>query len=259
MAAYPDGAPCWVDLVVPDLEAGKSFYGELFGWEFRGGEAQYGYYTQAFSHGRNVAAIAPLPSGDVPPCLTLYLASSDARATAAKIRENGGTVLHEPIPIGEFGTMLTARDPAGVIFGVWQAGSHTGFEEKGQPGSFCWAEVCVRETEAVDAFYPAVFPITARPMEAGPDADFKVWEVGGETVMGRFKLGPDIPANVPPHVLVYFAVDNCDDAVATVGKLGGEVRSAAKDSPYGRFAVVADQQGITFAVIDLSTTVGEPA
>lgn len=37
MAAFARSAPCWVDVQLPDLEAGKRFYGELFGWTFRAG------------------------------------------------------------------------------------------------------------------------------------------------------------------------------------------------------------------------------
>ena len=34
MAAFAEGEPCWVDVSLPDVEAGKRFYGELFGWTF---------------------------------------------------------------------------------------------------------------------------------------------------------------------------------------------------------------------------------
>jgi predicted enzyme related to lactoylglutathione lyase len=259
MAAVPEGAPCWVDAMLPDLEAGKRFYGELFGWTFQEGEADYGYYTQAFSEGKNVAALAPTMEGqnDVPPAWSLYFATPDIARTAERIRANGGVTLMGPMAIGEFGSMLMAKDPGGAIFGVWQAGTHKGFEKKDEPGSFGWAEICVRETERVDAFYPAVFPYEVRPI-GDENVDFNVWKVEGQPVAGRFKLGDDIPAEVPPHAMVYFCVTNCDDAVGTVQKLGGRLLMGLMDSPFGRFAVVTDQQGAAFTVIDPSTTVGEP-
>jgi predicted enzyme related to lactoylglutathione lyase len=33
---YPAGVPCFVDTLVPDVEAAKRFYGAVFGWEFTG-------------------------------------------------------------------------------------------------------------------------------------------------------------------------------------------------------------------------------
>ncbi|MGP3922579.1 VOC family protein [Streptomyces sp. 8N616] len=259
MAAYPEGAPCWVDAMVPDLEAGKRFYGELFGWTFQEGEAEYGYYTQAFHEGKNVAALAPAPEGQngMPPAWSLYFASDDIARTAEKIRANGGVTMMGPMQVGEYGSMLMAKDPGGAIFGVWQPGTHKGFEKRYEPGSFGWAEIVVRETAGVDAFYPAVFPYEVVPY--GDEAfDFNVWKLEGKPVAGRFKLPEDTPPDVGPHAMVYFVVGDCDDAVGTIRKLGGQVRMGPQDSPYGRFAIVTDQQGASFSVIDPQTKVGEP-
>jgi predicted enzyme related to lactoylglutathione lyase len=111
----------------------------------------------------------------------------------------------------------------------------------------------------VDAFFPAVFPITAKRMGDPKDMDYKVWEAGGQMVAGRFKLeAAEAPAKAPARIDVYFAVENCDDAIARVNKLGGRVTSGPTDSPFGRFATVVDTQGASVCVIDLSTTVGEP-
>ncbi|MGP4003577.1 VOC family protein [Streptomyces sp. 8N706] len=258
MAAFPEGAPCWADVSLPDLEAGKRFYGELFGWTFEEGSPDFGYYTQALSEGKRVAGLAPFMEGqeDMPPAWGVYFASPDIARTAEKIGENGGETVMGPMEVADLGSMLIAKDPGDAYFGVWQPGTHQGFEKKYEPGSFGWAEICVREPERVDDFYPAVFPYEAQP--AGDDnVDFTVWKVEGQPVAGRFKLGGDIPPDVPSHAMVYYVVASCDDAAGTVQRLGGKLRMGPKDSPFGRFAVVADQQGATFTVIDPRTTVGE--
>lgn len=259
MAAFPDGAPCWADAMLPDLEAGKRFYGEVLGWTFQEGSADYGYYTQAFSDDRNVAALAPTMPGmeSVPPAWNIYFASTDADATARRIRDAGGQVNIEPMTVGEFGRMMIAQDPVGTVFGVWQAGSHTGFQKTGEPGSFAWADICVWETEAVDAFYPKVFPLQAKRMDAPAGVDFKIFEANGAPVAGRYRMTGPIPRETPPHVLVYFAVGNCDESLAKLRSLGGDVRSEPMDTPFGRFAVVSDQQDAVFGVIDPSAAVGE--
>ncbi|GGO86745.1 VOC family protein [Wenjunlia tyrosinilytica] len=260
MADFPEGAPCWVDAMFPDLEAGKRFYGELLGWTFEAGSPEYGNYTQAFSDGKNVAGVSPTMPGmeGTPPAWTVYLASPDVSATAEKITVNGGQVMMGPMEVGEFGKMLIAQDPGGVVFGVWEAGTHKGFQKIGEPGSFAWVEFMVRETGGVDSFYPAVYPLQTRQIGEGKEFDYLVLEAGGKPVAGRYKMDETIPAEVPSHALVYFAVDDCDDAVDKVRKLGGQVRTAARTTPFGRMAVVGDQQGAVFAVIDPSTTEGEP-
>ncbi len=65
-----------------------------------------------------------------------------------------------------------------------------------------------------------------------------------------------VPAEVPSHWLVYFAVDDTDAAVAKTQELGGSVRTAPMDIPIGRFAVLGDPQGATFAVIRMSDQAG---
>jgi uncharacterized protein len=255
----PEGAPCWADITLPDIEAGKRFYGELLGWTFGESAAEYGGYTQATVDDKLVAALSPPMPGqeDAPPEWTLYLASPDIQATAAKVRENGGEVLMEPMAVGPFGSMLLAKDPSGLSFAAWQPGTHHGFEKQGEPGAFSWVEFFTNDVAAVDAFYPAVFPYAAKRMGDSDEFDYKVWMAGDIMVGGRCPVGTGMPGVDSPRVLIYFAVDNCDDAVATVTKLGGRVTDEPQDSPYGRVAAVTDPQGAGFAVIDPSTTVGE--
>lgn len=257
MAAQPEGTPCWADAMFPDLEAAKSFYGELLGWTFDEASEEYGYYTQARSGDKIVAALTPqMPGVEGPAAWNLYFATQDATATAAKIRDNGGALTMDPMTVGEFGTMVTAQDPSGVHFSVWQAASHEGFEKIGEPGSYAWADLITRDVDRADRFFPEVFPFEVQRMKHEA-VDFHLWNIGGKPVLGRMKMTDDFPPDTPPYINVHFAVDNCDDAVATVTKLGGQVTSAAMDSPFGRFASVTDQQGAAFTVIDLQTTKGE--
>jgi len=55
-----------------------------------------------------------------------------------------------------------------------------------------------------------------------------------------------------PHWMVYFAVDDAEAAVEQVTAAGGTVCVAPFDAPSGRVAVVADPDGATFGVADLS-------
>lgn len=257
MAVQPEGTPCWADAMFTDLEGAKSFYGDVLGWTFSEAATEYGNYTQAYSDGKAVAAVVPpMPGQEDQSAWCLYFASPDVTATAAKVRDNGGEVLMEPMRVGDFGSMLLARDPSGVIFGVWQAGAHEGFEKVAEPGAYCWGEVFTREPEKSDAFFPAVFPYQAQQME--DDAiDFRLFNVGDETVLGRMRMTEDFPPEVPPYINVYFAVADCDAAVAKATARGGVLRFGPMDSPFGRFAALTDPQGAAFSVVDTSTTVGD--
>ena len=59
-----------------------------------------------------------------------------------------------------------------------------------------------------------------------PYTEFKL---GGESIAGCMPMPPMIPAQVPPHWLVYFAVDDTD---ATVAQANGARRLGA-DAAHG--------------------------
>lgn len=266
MTEFPEGAPCWADAMFKDVEGAKSFYGEVLGWTFGEAASEFGNYTQAYSDGKAVAAVVPpMPGGDdVPSAWCLYFASQDVAETAEKIKGAGGTVLLAPMQVGSFGSMAIAKEPSGAVFGVWQAGDHKGFEKMAEPGAYCWAELYTREPDKADTFLKGVFPYTVRKMEPGDDPeaqgmDFKVFSLGGpdNPVLGRMKMGDEFPKQIPSYIQIYFNVPNCDDAVAKAKKLGGQLHFGPMDSPFGRVAALTDQQGAAFAVIDMSTTVGE--
>lgn len=57
------------------------------------------------------------------------------------------------------------------------------------------------------------------------------------------------PAEMPAHFLVHFAVQDCDAAVGRVIRLGGRIQAPPFDTSYGIVAVVTDNQGASFAVL----------
>ncbi|MGY5050183.1 VOC family protein [Streptomyces sp. 900105755] len=257
MAVQPEGTPCWADAMFGDLEGAKSFYGEVLGWTFGESSPEYGNYTQAYVDGRAVAAVVPpMPGQEGQSQWCLYFASPDAAAAAARIRENGGEVLMEPMRVGEFGTMCLAREPSGAVFGIWQGGVHEGFEATAVPGAYCWAEVFTREPEKADPFLAAVFPYTVKQIEDS-NVDFRTFSLREQPVLGRMRMTDDFPPEVPSYVNVYFAVADCDEAVTKAAELGATLRFGPMTSPFGRMAVLTDPQGANFSVIDVTTTEGE--
>lgn len=273
-----EGSPCWADVMLPDREAGKRFYGELLGWTFGPpADAGYGPHTEAFLHGKRVAALQGKRDGRLPTVWTVYFATADAVAATERIRAAGGQPVLAPTPVDGRGVLATAADPGGAVFGLWQPGTHGGFETRGEAGAFVWTEVHTREKEAVDSFYGAVFGYGMRTVStrqdghgeavgtgpgagAGSGADFLIWTLPGDPVDpehaigGRAVIGPGRPVELPAHFLVCFAVQDCDDAVRSATRLGGRTRHGPQTTPFGRIAGLTDNQGADFAVIDAETT-----
>jgi predicted enzyme related to lactoylglutathione lyase len=63
------------------------------------------------------------------------------------------------------------------------------------------------------------------------------------------QMNAQFPAEVPPHWLPYLAVADTDEVCVRIDAAGGSVLVEAKDTPYGRMAVVADPFGAAFAIL----------
>lgn len=241
---HPNGSPCWVDIGVPDLRRAIDFYTALFGWEVQEGPEEFGGYSMCLVDGVPVAAISPARDKDAPAFWwNVYFAADDADASAKLVADNGGQVVIPPMDIMGAGRMAIVKDQAGAEFGLYQGGSHPGAGITGETDTLCWAELSTPDSAASRAFYGKVLE---RPVEdmGVPGFDYATVMVGTEAVAGIWGVpGQDAKWTV------YFAVDDADAAAARVTAAGGTVVREPQDSPYGRFAIVADTCGATFAVM----------
>ena len=145
----------------------------------------------------------------------------------------------------------SAAGGAALTFGVWQADQFTGAGMVNKPNSLSWNELSTRDLPAAKAFYTKVFPWTAHANAMPDGSEYVEWQIDGKSVGGGMAMNPQIPPQVPPHWLVYFAVANTDNTVTRAQELGAKLMMPAMDIPQGRFAVLTDPQGATFAIIQL--------
>jgi hypothetical protein len=107
-----------------------------------------------------------------------------------------------------------------------------------------------------EVFYPAVFgwqALSHPPEETGGiPGGYTEWQVGGRSVAGMMQKPPGMPAEVPPHWGVYFAVADADEALARIGELGGRGLTPPMDISQGRFVAAVDPFGAMFSVIALA-------
>jgi predicted enzyme related to lactoylglutathione lyase len=251
---YAPGVPSWIDIGT-DVEGAKQFYGSLFGWSTQdaGPPEETGGYGFFLKDGKMVAGYGPQQNPG-PPFWTTYISVADADETAKKVEQAGGNVVMAPMDVMGAGRMAVFQDHQGAFISVWQPMEHRGAQLVNEPGTLVWNELNTRDVDGSKAFYTAAFGWEAQTHEGGP-MPYTEFKVGGESIAGCMPMPPMIPAQVPPHWLVYFAVEDTDATVAQAGELGGSVRMPPMDTPAGRISVLADPQGATFAVIKM----GAPA
>jgi uncharacterized protein len=253
VSEHAPGTPSWVDVASPDPDASARFYGGLFGWEAAetGPVEETGGYRMLQRDGRNVAGLGPTQSDGQPAMWTTYVSTDDAEAVTAKVREAGGQVVMEPFDVLGAGRMAVFVDPGGAFISVWQPQTHHGADVVNEANSLCWNELATRDIDQAKAFYRAVFGWEGETNAYG-DTSYTEWKLGGRSIGGMIQMNEQWPADVPPHWMVYFAVEDVDAAAKRVEELGGKIAVPPTDTPAGRFSVVNDPHGAVFSVITLA-------
>jgi predicted enzyme related to lactoylglutathione lyase len=248
---YPYGAPCWVDLLVGDVERAQSFYSDLFGWRWLAGDAATGGYPMALLDGHPVAGISRKPAGaPVPSQWLTYLRVGQIEVAAAAIEAHGGRTLGRPVPIGALSRTVIALDPGGAYFGVWEPGDLPGSGLLDAPGSLTWNELLTRDYDRVQRFQLGVFghEFTDETEPGGPR-----WATAhtgdGNPAYGLAEIGDEWPREIPPHWVASFAASDVVPAIGRALELGATLIQGPFDGPYGMGAVLSGPEGEVFSIL----------
>ena len=126
----------------PDFARQQAFYEALFGWSFTDSGEEFGHYRMITKDGASVGGamdadqLSQMTGEDAPPAAwTVYLRTQDMDATLTAVRENGGAVLVDAMPVGDLGVMAMAEGPGHEVVGFWQSGTLAGHDLPLTPGT----------------------------------------------------------------------------------------------------------------------------
>lgn len=230
------GTPAWVDVMVDSLEAHESwraFLSALFGWSWDVGGAEMGHYATATRAGQAVMGlgVGEGSRGRV----TTYFATGDADASVAAALALGATAAMPVMDVMDLGRMAILQDPTGAPFGLWQAGTFTGFgvvNEENAPG---WYDHHSDDPGAAAAFYTSLL---GHGLVETDDASMRViadgdrWFASFSTSMG--------PEQGPAAWNPIYVVDTLERAREVAVRQGGSVLLEEMPVPGSAICVVAD-------------------
>lgn len=251
---HKPGAFCWIELGTTDQNAAKEFYSSLFGWQANDMPmGPSGVYTIFRLQGCDAAAGYELNpqqrAQGVPPHWLPYIAVESADASAARVAQLGGTVIMPPFDVFDAGRMAVIQDPTGAFFAIWEPKRNLGTGIAGVDGTLCWADLNTPDPERARKFYSELFgwKITD-DTDDNPPSGYMHIQNGEDFIGGIPPVRPSNP-RTPAHWLAYFQVTNCDNTAAQAKKLGAKFYLEPMTMEnVGRFAIIADPQGATFAI-----------
>ncbi|MBV8521107.1 MAG: VOC family protein [Acetobacteraceae bacterium] len=113
------------------------------------------------------------------------------------------------------------------------------------PGSFCWMELATSDQNSAKHYYANLFGWQAADTPMGPDAMYTIFRLDNRDSAACYTLHKgQRDAGVPPHWMIYVAVENVDAMAQKAGSLGGQVMVPPFDvMDLGRMAVITDPTG----------------
>jgi predicted enzyme related to lactoylglutathione lyase len=247
------GKIVWADLITPDLDGARRFYGELFGWTFHDAAANEADYTVAYVGRQPVAGLVhrAMPAGEKrQPAWLTFIAVRDVDATRRLALAHGAKILAEPRNYPNRGTQAVFADPQGAVFAVLASSAGDPPDVLPAPGKWIWSSLITRDADTDAAFYQTVIGYDVFETPGAQGAQHLVLSSDD---FARASANP-FPANAEhhrAHWLDFIRVANVADTAAKAGALGGRVLVEPRtDRHGGRIAVLEDPAGARFGVME---------
>jgi uncharacterized protein len=252
------GKVVWADLVTPDLDVAKRFYGALFGWTFRDVPGDRNY-ALALLAGEPVAGLfqKALPPGQSKqPAWLTFIAVRDVDAAQQAALQHGGKVLSKTHYYSQRGRQAVLADPDGAVFAVLAAEGGDPPDYLAAPGEWIWSSVLVRDPKQETAFYKSLFGYDVYDLanEGGSmgEAQHYILSSDNYSRAGLNALPGDSKRRYP-HWLNFVRVTDAADTAKRAVELGGRVLVEPRiDRHGGHLALLADPSGAPFGVMEWS-------
>jgi predicted enzyme related to lactoylglutathione lyase len=115
------GAFVWADLITPDKDKAREFYGGLFGWSWQETGEEFGNYTIVSNGEEQIGGFMNPMQPGTPPNWMIYFAVDEAQATFDAATKGGAQTMMPVTPIPTIGEFAVQADPQGAVFAILQA------------------------------------------------------------------------------------------------------------------------------------------
>jgi hypothetical protein len=115
-----------VELQTTDVEAAKSFYTRLFDWQLESITGANDMDYTLVKTGQGTGGIMQQLMPGAPSAWLSYVLVEDLKASTAKARALGATILKDNLEVPGMGWLTIIIDPTGAHLGMWQPGADMG-------------------------------------------------------------------------------------------------------------------------------------
>lgn len=252
-----EGKIIWHDLITDKPEQTKTFYQELFGWEFEeltlaGGLFGKINYTLIRHNNKLIGGMVDQTKlqvkNDISQWVVLMSVKNIDKAVE-EVESSGGTIFSPATDLGERGKIAIVADPQGALLGFIQ--TKQGDPEDGKTiasGDFLWNELWTNNVGKATEFYQRIahYSVDDRDVTLENDSN-KNYRLLKTKNTPRVGILTNPVEHLTPIWVSYIRVKDAkslDAIVAKVKDLNGEVLLAPQDRAIGgRVALIAGPSG----------------
>nr|WP_237421875.1 VOC family protein [Gordonia sp. SID5947] len=244
------GLPCWVDLATDDPESSTTFYHELLGWKY----ADHRGRIIAMCGDAPVAQITPTPS-EATRCHSywhVYFSSEPFEELARRSGATGGQLLSGPADIEGLARVISATDPAGAAFSLWEPLQFHGFDAD-VAGAPVWFELDTPDPVSIADFYRDLLDVDAiaAQLEHGP---YHLFVSEGDVPVAGVR-----PTTGTTGWVSYFRTESLSRTIETAVDMDAEITLEETSlGSVGRIARLCDPVGAPFGLIELAPHSADP-
>ena len=241
----------WADLFSSDTEKSRSFYEQVFGWEWKAVKQPPKPYGIFYLDEMPVAGLAHRASpddGDDYGRWVHYISAKDVAATEKAVLQRKGRALLSHRSFADRGDFAILGDLESVPFGIMRSSSGDPGDYRAEPGEWIWHELFTRDTEQAIRFYSELFGYEPQADSRHPEIMQYLLKSQDYLRAGVGTLASDSEA--APAWLGYIRVENIDAALQRARAHGGNVLLAPKpEIADGGLAIITDPTGATIGLL----------
>lgn len=238
----------WYDLMTNDISSVKSFYGELFGWEFIKTGEPGNDYTVVLHNGNPVAGMFELKdikSEQRYSQWISYLSVQNMDYAIEYTKKNGGSIYREPFKLPNRGNVAFVFDSQNAVLGFVESSSGDPIDGEPVYNTWFWTELWSNDIDNSVSFYNGLLDYEYKKFKTKAGNFYHVLEKESKPRAGIVKIPYE---DVKPHWMPYIAVEDPSAVVAKVESLGGKLLLGEEEVVGNTAAIISDPSGAVFTV-----------
>ena len=198
------GKVVWHDLLTPELDKAKQFYGGLFSWTFQ----DQNNYSLALLNGKPVAGLASFqadPKVKRESWWLISLSVGDVDQASQIVKQAGGKIIKGPGEITGRGLFVLVADPQKAPLVLLRSQDGDPLDAPPRLNGWLWNELWTNGLEASGQFYEDLLGMEMEPAPGMPDGQYIVMGRDGKWLAGMTSLPFDelnpqwVPCLQPAH------------------------------------------------------------